>query len=308
MHTVADWLGLEVATVGRLAWSAVILLVLVAANAIARRVAVRRIADSARRYSFVKASGYVLGAVSVVSLAVIWVRGGANLATYLGILSAGIAIALQDPLTNLVGWVFIVVRRPLIVGDRVQIGEHRGDVVDIGLLQFSLIEIGNWVDADQSTGRIIHVPNGQVFRTATANYTQGFNFLWEELPVTITFESNWHRAKEILEHLAEAHSVLRSSQAAREVRQSAARFRIKYRHLTPIVWTSLADNGVTLTLRFLCEPRRRRSTASTLWEAVLDEFLSAPDIDFAYPTWRRFDNRAEGKPEAGGPPPGVATS
>ena len=101
-------------------------------------------------------------------------------------------------MTNLAGWVFIAIRKPFAVGDRIEIGDHTGDVIDMRLFQFTLVETGNWVDADQSTGRIIHIPNGWVFRQSTANYTAGFNFIWNEIPVTVTFESNWEKARDIL--------------------------------------------------------------------------------------------------------------
>jgi small-conductance mechanosensitive channel len=97
-------------------------------------------------------------------------------------------------LANLAGWVFIVWRHPFRVGDRVQIGEHAGDVVDLRIFQFSLMEIRNWVEADQSTGKIIHIPNGIIFTSPLANYTHGFNYLWNEIPITITFESDWEKA------------------------------------------------------------------------------------------------------------------
>src|SRR5207244_2876538 len=88
----------------------------------------------------------------------------------------------------------VVYRR---VQDRVQIGPHAGDVIDLGLFQFTLNEIGAWVQADQSSGRIIHVPNGKVFTDPVANYNKGFRYIWNEVPVVVTFESDWKKAKQI---------------------------------------------------------------------------------------------------------------
>ncbi len=261
------------------------------------RIATRRIEDVARRYVTTKVINYVLGLLALLALAKIWLGGATagGIATYLGIVSAGIAIALRDPLTNLVGWVYIVTRKPLAVGDRIEIGEHTGDVIDISLFHFSLVEIGKWVAADQSTGRIIHVPNGWVFSKSTCNYTQGFNFIWNELPVTVTFESNWEKAKEILTRIASEHSAVKSEAAERQVRRAAQKFMIFFQHLTPIVWTSVAAHGITLTMRYLAEPRNRRTSASRMWEEVLREFAKSPDIDFAYPTQRFYNNLLEGK-------------
>lgn len=282
----------------RLFWSLVVLGVVLVVRRVWIRVIDRRVQDLPRRYIATKTVGYVLGLVFLLLLVRIWFGGAGGLVAYFGILSAGLAIALQDPLTNLAGWLFITIRKPFVVGDRIQIGDHCGDVIDVRPFQFTVVEIGNWVDADQSTGRIIHIPNGMIFKSPQANYTQGFNFIWDEIPVMITFESNWKRAKEILTEIVDRHSALQSQQAEQEVRKAARKYLIFFQKLSPIVWTSVADSGVVLTLRYLCEPRKRRSVATAIWEEILERFAACGDIDFAYPTTRFYHNRDEGKPGA----------
>jgi small-conductance mechanosensitive channel len=299
---VAEWiqqyLGLSLPALERLAWSILVLLLYLALRLTVSAIFHKRIDDVSRRYLLTKTMNYILGFAFVIAVMVIWFGNVTGWAAYLGILSAGLAIALQDPVTNLAGWVFITVRKPFAVGDRIQVGEHRGDVIDMRLFQFTVVEIGNWVAADQSTGRIIHIPNGWIFKHSTANYTAGFNFIWNELAITVTFESNWGKAKEILSEIATKHSVLKGQEAQDQVRKAARKYLIYFQHLTPIVWTSVADNGVTLTIRYICDPRKRRSTEAAIWEEVLDAFAQAADIDFAYPTTRFYDNVSEGKPEA----------
>ena len=224
-----------------------------------------------------------------------WFEGFQSISTFLGLVSAGIAIALRDPIVNLAGWVFIVWRRPFQVGDRIQIGEHTGDVIDLRVFQFSLLEVGNWVEAEQSTGRIIHVPNGQVFTATQANYTQGFQYIWNEIPVLVTFESNWQKSKEILQEIGTRHAQQLTRSAEQRIREAARRYMIYYSALTPTVYTSVRDSGVLLTIRYLCEPRQRRGTAQSIWEDILREFAQHDDIDFAYPTQRFYDNALEGK-------------
>ena len=295
LDVIESYTGLSAGTFVKLLLSAAVLLAYFALRWILVHIATRNVQEAARKYLAAKTIRYLLGALGLVFLIRIWVGGLAGIATYLGIVSAGIAIALQDPLANLAGWFYLIFRKPFVTGDRIQIGDHAGDVVDISLFQFTIVEIGNWVDADQSTGRIIHVPNGWVFKRPTCNYTQGFNFIWNELPVTITFESNWKKAKELLTEIAIKHSAVKSEHAAAQIRQAAKRFMIFYQHLTPIVWTSVAAYGVTLTIRYLCSPRNRRSTAGAMWEEILQEFAKCDDIDLAYPTTRYYRNDAEGK-------------
>jgi small-conductance mechanosensitive channel len=297
-EVVAGTLGIAPSVLDKIALTVFVLAVAGLMRKVLSRVVERRLSDVTRRYVVQKTVGYVVSIVVVLLCLRVWLGGVTGLVAYFGLLSAGLAIALQDPVVNLVAWMFITTRKPFVVGDRIQIGEHAGDVIDFRLFQFSVVEIGNWVDADQSTGRIIHIPNGAVFKQPLANYTQGFNFIWDEIPVTVTFESNWEKAKQILSDIAERHTALKSDLAAQEVRKAARQFMIFFQQLTPIVWTSVADIGVTLTIRYLCEPRRRRSSAEKVWEDILRAFAAEDDIDFAYPTTRFYNNVSEGKPGA----------
>jgi small-conductance mechanosensitive channel len=260
---------------------------------------VPRIQDLYIRYRIRKTAGYILVIIGLLIVGRIWVRGFQAMVTYLGLLSAGVAIALRDPLVNLAAWLFIIWRRPFEVGDRIQIGPNAGDVIDMRIFQFTLMEIGNWVGADQSTGRIIHIPNGKVFSEPLANYSKGFQYIWNEIAVLITFESNWRKAKDILSEIGSKHAEELSESAEEKVRRAARRFMIFYTKLTPTVYTSVKDSGVLLTVRYLCEPRRRRGSEEAIWEDILTEFARHEDIDFAYPTRRYYDNLLEGPPRGG---------
>ncbi len=266
---------------------------------IARRLLGRVVSDTSLRFQVNKAIGYGLGLVTLVVVFKIWVREGiSGFATYLGLLSAGLAIALQDPVANFAGWLYIILRRPFGIGDRIQVAQHMGDVVDIRPFRFLLLEIGNWVKADQSTGRVIHVPNSLVFKNAVSNYDDAFGYIWNELEVVLTMESNWRAAKSALEKILVAHAEKLTPDVTTRIRMAAESMHIKFGKMTPVVWTSVVDSGVRLTMRYLCKPRERRSSASAIWEHVLDELGPMPEVDFAYPTQRVFNNSVEGKPGA----------
>lgn len=248
------------------------------------------------QYRIRKTVAYITYPLAFLVIGRIWFAGFEALSTYLGLLSAGLAIALQAPLVNLAGWAFILWRQPFKVGNRIQLGSDRGDVIDQRIFMFSLIEIGNWVDADQSTGRVIHIPNGKIFTEVLANYGQGFQFIWNEIPVLVTFESDWHKAKQLLNEIALRHGTSLSESAAEQLREAAKKFMIFYSKLTPAVYTSVKDCGIMLTIRYLCEPRKRRGSEQDIWEDILDVFAAHDNIDFAYPTQRLYRNDSEGKP------------
>ena len=248
------------------------------------------------RYQWRKISNYVAVAFALLMLGRIWFEQFQSVATFLGLLSAGIAIALKDPLVNVAGWLFILWRRPFDVGDRIQIGGHAGDVIDMRVFQFTLMEIGEWVHADQVTGRIVHIPNGKVFADPQINYTRGwFDYIWNEVGVLVTFESNWKKAKVILERIAADHAGDLTPLAERKLKESSREFVVVAPSLAPAVFTSVEDSGVLLTVRYLCEPRRRRNSTQEVWEAVLERFAERDDIDLAYPTQRFYNNMREGK-------------
>ncbi len=169
---------------------------------ISHRIIHRYIKDLRAKYFARKRIDYILFAIAAFFIFRLWILDIGSLGTFLGLLSAGVAVALKDPLMNLAGWMFILWRKPFTVGDRIQIGPHKGDVIDIRAFQFTLLEIENWVKAEQSTGRVIHIPNSRVFTEMVANYTQSFEFIWNEIPVLITFESNYKKAKKLLLDIA----------------------------------------------------------------------------------------------------------
>ncbi len=281
-------IGLPLQVQQNIVKSAAVILVLWLIRMAVLKFVQRKTKDVRTRYQWQKSSAYVSVGIALLVVGRIWFEGFDSLTTYLGLVSAGIAIALKDVLTSFAGWIFILWRRPFEVGDRIQIGAHAGDVIDIRIFQFTLNEIGNWVDADQSTGRVIHIPNGLVFSSPQINYTRGFQYLWDEIPVLVTFESDWKKAKEILTRIVNERTEILTDQAERGVLEASKKFMIFYSTLSPTVYTSVKDSGVNLTMRYLVEPRKRRARREVLWEEILSAFAAETDIELAYPTTRFY--------------------
>jgi len=297
---ISNWIaenfniGVEFQT--KILYSLIVILLILFLRWVANKILARRIEDSNTLFMGRKWIGYLALALGILFVGSIWLRDAGSLATYLGLVSAALVIALQDPIANIVGWVFIMGRRPFVIGDRIEIGDSAGDVIDIRFFQFTLMEIGNWVDADQSTGRVLHIPNNDVFKNPIANYSKGFAFLWDEIAVVVTFESDWRRGKELLLDIAERRSAHLSKSARQRLQKAARRYMIHYDKLTPIVYTKVVDHGVCLTIRYLTGPRRRRGSQEEIWEEILDIFAAEPKLDFAYPTQRLYHNPTESHP------------
>jgi len=286
-------LGISPSNQTKILYSLLILVVLGVIRYAVLKIVWRLTEEPKTRYTWKRTASFIIGFLTIILIGSVWIKAIGEFGAFLGLLTAGLAIALKDPLTNIAGWIFILTRNPFTVGDRIQIGEHAGDVIDLRLFQFTLLEIGNWVDADQSTGRLIHVPNGKVFTQNQSNYSAGFEFIWNEIPVLLTFESNWNLAKDILNKIVREHAENLSADAEKRIIEASKKYMIFYQYLTPIVYTSVKDSGILLTMRYICDARKRRNTEHEIWEDVLNAFSRQSEIEFAYPTQRFFNRNME---------------
>ncbi len=301
MNTITEFLqaniGISPEHQAKILYSILIFAVLGAIRFSILKIVFRLTEDPKMRYKWRRSVSFTIGLLTVILIASVWIKAIGQFGAFLGLFTAGLAIALKDPLTNIAGWIFIITRKPFNLGDRIQIGEQAGDVIDLRLFQFTLLEIGNWVDSDQSTGRIIHIPNGTVFTRSQSNYSSGFQFIWNEISVLVSFESNWTRAKKILEGIVAEHAKELSADAEKKIIEASKKYMIFYQYLTPIVYTTVRDSGIKLTMRYICDPRKRRVTEHEIWEDVLTAFAKHKDIEFAYPT-QRFYNRTVEKDDS----------
>ena len=178
--------GITGRTQNEILTSVIIILFLSVLRLVILKLVWRNTQDVKIRYQWNRMLSFIIPFAGIILVGAIWVPAFKQFGAFLGLITAGLAIALKDPITNLAGWLFILFRKPFVIGDRVQVGNHTGDIIDIRLFQFTMLEIGNWVEADQSTGRIIHLPNGKVFIEPQANYSTGFEYIWNEIKVLIT--------------------------------------------------------------------------------------------------------------------------
>lgn len=298
MHRIIDWLaaatGFTPVFFEKLLESLLLIGVLWLLSRLLLRFVKKQQPDLRKQYQWRKFTGYATTGLILLSLSYIWFDGFKSIATFLGLLSAGLVLALREPVLNIAGWFVIIWKRPFRVGDRIQVGEHIGDVIDTRLFQFTLNELQGWVDADQATGRVLNIPNMKVFTEPQANYNYGFPFVWQEIPVRITFESNWQKAKDMLREIMQRHAEQLTEAARQQITRQSQRHLIFYEDLQPRLYTTVRDNGIELTMRYVCSLMRRRQSAHLIWEDVLTAFMASPDIRFAYPT-TRFYQGSEGQ-------------
>jgi len=250
------------------------------------RVINRRVKDLKLKHLTRRNIVYILNVLIILYIVFLWVQNISSITIFLSVISAGVVLVLQEPILSIAGWFFILLRRPFEVGDRVELAAVKGDVIDIRMFQTSLLEIGNWVEADQSTGRIVNVPNSAVFKRENYNYSSGFEFIWNEIKILVTFESDWKQAEKIMLNHGQTQADGMGDVVKDKIRKMTSRYMIRYEKLTPIVYVEIKDSGVQLILRYLTESRKRRTTQDTLSRMILSDFEKEDRVNFAYSTYR----------------------
>lgn len=243
----------------------------------------RRITDAKTRYSFRKAVFLFLIIFVLIIWLRIWVPNPQTLLVAYGVVAAGLAVALQDVVKNLAGSIMIFMSGMFQVGNRIEINGTQGDVIDIGIFNTTLLEIRGWMTADQATGRITTIPNGVVLSKPVQNFTRHHEFLWDEISIVVTGESDWGEAMRIMGEIAEEHTADYMDEANRSLTRLERYYYVEGRVLDPDVYIEPSTNGYSLILRYVVSARKRRSTNSNIWGHILRVFDEHDKI-FVAPT------------------------
>jgi small-conductance mechanosensitive channel len=223
-------------------------------------------------YSFRKAVSILLIITCAMAILVIWIDETPILLVSFGLVAAAIAVSLQDIFKNFVGGLIIFSTGLYGVGDRVDIGGKLGDVVDVGIMYTTMMEIKGWLEGEQVTGRLTTVPNGHVLNTAVNNYTKDFSFVWDELLLPITYESDWKGAIEVMMTVATSFSGEQSKLADQQLETISGKYYITKTMVEPIAYMKMTDNWVEVAVRYIVSPRERRSTKSKMSHIISGEF------------------------------------
>lgn len=220
----------------------------------------------------------LLGIVSI------WFDDPTRLATALGLVTAGLAFALQRVVTAMAGYFVILRGQTFNVGDRITMGGVRGDVIALGFLQTTIMEMGQppavqqadpamWVKGRQYSGRVVTVTNAKIFDEPVFNYTRDFPYIWDELALPIAYTADRGLAERILQEAAERHTVRIEQMSDESLREMQRRYFLKPAEMRPKVYYRLTDNWLELTVRFIAEDRGVRD----LKDAMSRDILKALD-------------------------------
>lgn len=246
----------------------------------------KKVSDKDNRYrtqKFISFAGYFF---IVVLITIIFSKNLGGISVALGVAGAGIAFALQEVITSFAGWLAIIFGGFYETGDRVQLGGIKGDVIDIGVLRTTLMEIGQWVDADLYNGRIVRIANSFIFKEPVFNYSGDFPFLWDEIKIPIQYDSNYDKVRAILLMAAEETVGDYSKSAKDKWSEMVNKYLIEDASTEPMVTLIANDNWVEFTLRYVVDFKKRRKTKDLLFTKILSEVsASNGEIKFASTTF-----------------------
>jgi small-conductance mechanosensitive channel len=211
----------------------------------------------------------------------VWLSGRQEFTSVMGWIAAGLAVALQRVITAFAGYVIILRGNVFTVGDRITIGGVRGDVIALGFMQTTVMEMGQspseqadspsmWIHGRQYSGRIVRVTNDKVFDTPVYNYTRDFRYMWEEMRIPIRYGDDYRKVEQMLLDVAQRHS----GDLANEMREALKNLRGKYflgqaPEVDPKVYVRLTDNWTELSLRFVVRPTNARVVKDAMSREIL---------------------------------------
>ncbi len=246
-----------------------------------------KIKDNDNRYRAKKFSGFIGFILTVLLVSFVFSDKLSGLTVALGVAGAGIAFALQEVIASFAGWLAIMFGGFYKTGDRVQLGGIKGDVMDIGVLRTTIMEMGQWVDSDLYNGRIVLIANSFVFKEPVFNYSGDFPFLWDEIKIPIQYGSNYEKTKEILLHAGTKIAGDLSQRSREKWNVLRNKYRLEEAQTMPMVSLIANDNWVEYTLRYVVIYNKRRSTKTELFTKILNEIEATNgEIKFASATFQ----------------------
>ena len=277
-------LGLSIESLRKIVLTTIFIVAIVAVRSalewIVRASARGRPREEARTFWLKQTSNILTAALFVVSMLSVWFDDPARLATGIGLVSAGLAFALQKVVTSLAGYFVIIRSRVFTIGERITMGGVRGDVISLGFLKTTLMEMGDpvagapnvWVHGRQYTGRIVTITNDKIFEEPIFNSTREFPFLWDEIQIPITYGADRKRAEEILLEAAQKVTEKIQRDALPYRARMHDRYSLELESLAPKVYYKLTDNWLELSLRFVVQDRISRDTKDQIAREILRGF------------------------------------
>ena len=216
----------------------------------------------------------ILTVISFILVFLLWGEKLSGIVTFISLISAGLTIAVREIIFNFFAGSYINLKKPFEIEDRIEINGIKGDVISMTSLSFEVLELGERVYGEQSTGRIVHVPNSYIFTYTLKNYTKVFKYIWDEIKVDVSLDADIRKTEEILYEIVFDNETLREIPKKMEdaVDEAILEYRIYYNNLDPIIYIKIERSHIEMYIRYLVHPKKARGVQNEINMRIMEEY------------------------------------
>ena len=234
----------------------------------------KKIKNSKKEYLIIKQYKVIITILKIAVFLFLWGDYIRNFMTLLSFVSAGVTIALRDLIFNFFSGIYIKIKKPFQIEDRIEINNYKGDVININALNFEVLEVNNENFIGQSTGVITHIPNSTIFQYPLRNYNKAFKYIWNEVTIKVPLDCNLTQTKSTIYKIVNSNEIIKNipHKMKNQIKNITNEYRIYYNHYDPIIYTQIIDSHIELTVRYLIHPKKARYINSNIWNKIIEAY------------------------------------
>lgn len=235
---------------------------------------IKHIQNSKIEYMYTQKYKLLISIIKIIIFLFLWGDYIGNFLTLISFVSAGFTIALRDLIFNFFSGIYIKLKKPFEIEDRIEINNYKGDVININTLNFEVLEVNNENFIGQSTGVITHIPNSTIFSYPLRNYNKAFKYIWNEITIKVPLNCNLSKAKGVIYKIVNSNEIIKNipPKMRNQINNISSDYRIYYNQYDPIIYTQVVDSHIELTVRYLIHPKKARFVNSTIWNKIIDAY------------------------------------
>ena len=235
---------------------------------------IKKLDSSKKEYLFAQRIKVISNILKVLTVIFIWAKYINNILTLITFVSAAFTIALREVIFNYFAGFYIKIKKPIQLEDRIEIDGIIGDVINIKLMNFEVLEVDTSRKRGQSTGIVVNYPNAIVFKEPLKNYSKAFKYIWDEITIRIPLDTDVNKTKKILYKIVNNNDIIKSipNKMKNQLSNIHIDYRIYYNQYEPIIYTEIVENHIELQIRYLIHPKKARYVASTIWSKIIESY------------------------------------
>lgn len=235
---------------------------------------IKKIDSSRKEYIYSQRLKVFADILKILTIIFIWGQYIRNILTLITFVSAAFTIALREFIFNFFAGLYIKIKKTIEIEDRIELNGIKGDVINIKMMNFEILEVDDTKKRGQSTGIVINFPNSTIFTAPLKNYSKAFKYIWDELTLRIPLDADLNKTKKVLYKIVNNNDIIKAipTKMKNQLSNIHTDYRIYYNQYEPVIYTEIVDNYIELQIRYLIHPKKARFVASTIWTKILESY------------------------------------